>query len=280
MALANQKNKILGQFLKSRRERMNPDRVEMASRYGRRRTPGLRREEVAQLAGVSITWYTWLEQGRVAFVSREVIDAVSRALQLSAEEYAHLLRLANYENASNARPSEDGANLELQRLLDQMVYPAIVANHRTEVLAYNRMANEVIADFDAMPPEERVMTRLLFADSNMNEQLVNRDEVRNYTIGVFRMNHDQKPDDLWFEAFVREMCMKSEEFEQKWRLHDVRQKQAILFAFDHAELGRLDFQLNSFSNINGNPDLHCCIFAPAAGTDTARKLADLRHSAN
>ncbi|TYP79219.1 helix-turn-helix transcriptional regulator [Paenibacillus methanolicus] len=279
MALANQKNKILGQFLKSRRERMNPDRVEMASRFGRRRTPGLRREEVAQLAGVSITWYTWLEQGRVAFVSREVIDAVSRALQLSAEEYAHLLRLANYEGAADAKPSEVDVNLDLQPLIDQLDYPSIIANHRTEVLAYNRMANEVIADFDAMLPEDRVMTRLLFADPNMNEQLVNRDEVRDYTIGVFRMNHDQKPDDLWFDAFVREMCLRSEEFEQKWRLHDVRQKQAIMFAFDHAELGRLDFQLNSFSNINGNPDLHCCIFAPVAGTDTPRKIAALRSSA-
>lgn len=278
MALENQKNKILGQFLKSRRERMNPDRIDMASRFGRRRTPGLRREEVAQLAGVSITWYTWLEQGRVNFVSREVIDSVSRALELSAEEYAHLLRLANYEGVADVKPEAENVQPELQTLIDHLEYPSIIANHRTEVLAYNRMAAEIIADFDAMRPEERVMTRVLFADPRLNEQLVNREEIRDYTIGVFRMNHDQKLDDLWFEAFVREMCLKSEEFARKWRLHDVKQKKAILFTLEHGALGRLDFQLNSFSNINGNPDLHCCIFTPVAGTDTGHKIAALRRS--
>ncbi|MFB9328062.1 helix-turn-helix transcriptional regulator [Paenibacillus aurantiacus] len=278
MALDNQKNKILGQFLKSRRERLNPERIEMASRFGRRRTPGLRREEVAHLAGVSITWYTWLEQGRVAFVSREVIDSVSRALQLTAEEYAHLLRLANYEGIAEAAPEPVNVNPELHALIGQLDYPSIIANHRTEVLAYNRMATEIIADFDAMPPQERVMTRILFADPRLNEQLVNREEIRDYTIGVFRMNHDQKPDDLWFDAFVREMCLKSVEFEQKWRLHDVQQKKAMLFTLDHPGAGLLHFQLNSFSNINGNPDLHCCIFTPVAGTDTAHKLAAMQHS--
>lgn len=169
MVLENEKIKILGDFLKSRRERIKPDRIEIASRYGRRRTPGLRREEVAQLAGVSITWYTWLEQGRVASVSREVIESVARALQLSSDEQTHLLRLADYGGERNSSPNTGKAYPELQIIIDQVNYPAIIANHRTEVLAYNRMATEIITDFHAIPADERVMTRLIFTDPNLRE---------------------------------------------------------------------------------------------------------------
>lgn len=276
MAADNNKFRILGDFLKSRRERIKPDHIEIASRYGRRRTPGLRREEVAQLANVSITWYTWLEQGRVASVSREVLESVARALQLSTDELAHLLRLADYGGEKNASPSNGEAYPELQIIIDQVNYPAIIANHRTQVLAHNRMAAEIITDFHSIPVEERVMTRLIFADPNLREQLVNWDAFANYTIGVFRTYYDQQIGDPWFESFVQQMCLECEEFKRLWRLHNIQHKTAILYTFDHCIAGRLFFQLNTFSNINGDADLHCCIFTPIAGTDTEMKLADLR----
>ncbi|MFC0216245.1 helix-turn-helix transcriptional regulator [Paenibacillus chartarius] len=276
MVLENDKIKILGDFLKSRRERMKPDRVEIASRFGRRRTPGLRREEVAQLAGVSITWYTWLEQGRVGSVSREVLESVARALQLSSDEQAHVLRLADYGGDRNASLKTGEAYPDLQKIIDQVNYPAIIANHRTEVLAYNRLATEMITDFHAVPADERVMTRIIFADPNLREQLVNWNEFANYTMGVFRMYYDQKPGDRWFEAFVQRMCLESGDFQRLWRLHNVQQKKAILYTFDHCVAGRLYFQLNTFSTINGDEDLHCCIFTPIATTGTEEKLADLR----
>ncbi|MEW9699551.1 helix-turn-helix transcriptional regulator [Paenibacillus sp. SI8] len=276
MVLENEKIKILGDFLKSRRERIKPERIEIASRFGRRRTPGLRREEVAQLAGVSITWYTWLEQGRVASVSREVIESVARALQLSTDEQVHLLRLADYGGERNASSNTGEAYPELQTIIDQINYPAIIANHRTEVLAYNRMATEIITDFHAIPADERVMTRLIFADPNLREQLVNWNEFANYTMGVFRMYYDQKAGDRWFEAFVQQMCLECEEFQLLWRLHNVQQKKATLYTFDHCVAGRLFFQLNTFSNINGDEDLHCCIFTPIANTGMEEKLAELR----
>jgi transcriptional regulator with XRE-family HTH domain len=276
MSLENEKIKILGDFLRSRRERIKPDHIEMVGRFGRRRTPGLRREEVAHLAGVSITWYTWLEQGRVITTSREVIESIGRALQLSSEEHLHLLRLANYGGERDSYPYDEEMNPGLQNIIDQLHYPAIIANHRTEVLAYNRMASETIADFHAIPAANRVMTRLIFADPNMRKQLVNWKEFADYTVGIFRAYFDQKPGDPWYEEFVRQMCQESEEFLTLWRLHDVQQKKAILYTFDHPVVGRLFFQLNSFSHINGDANLHCCVFTPVAGTDTEQKLSGIR----
>lgn len=276
MSLGNEKHKILGDFLKSRRQRMKPDPVDVVGRFGRRRTPGLRREEVAHLAGVSTTWYTWLEQGRAITTSREVIESIGRALKLSSEENLHLLRLARYgEQVESCRHAEE-MNPGLQNMIDQLHYPAIIANHRTEVLAYNRMATEMIVDFDAVPAAERVMARLLFTEPSLRKQLLNWKEFAEYTVGVFRTSFDQKVNDPWFDQFVQRMCQTSEEFLTLWRLHNVQQKKAILYTLDHRGAGRLCFQLNSFSTINGNADLHCCIFTPVTGTDTEQKLEAMR----
>lgn len=275
MSSENLKVNILGDFLKSRRARIKPDHVSIVGRFGTRRTPGLRREEVAHLAGVSITWYTWLEQGRAVTASREVIESVGKALQLSSEEHLHLLRLANYGVEGDSNPNAKEIYPELQNIIDQLNYPAIIANTRTEVLAYNRLASEIITDFNAIPAEKRVMTRLIFTDPILRKQLANWKEFADYTSGVFRMYFDQRAGDLWYEEFVRRMCKESEEFLTLWRLHDVQQKKAIHYTFDHHVVGRLFFQLNSFSNINGNGNLHCCVFTPIAGTDTEHKLVHL-----
>ncbi|MDQ0875764.1 transcriptional regulator with XRE-family HTH domain [Paenibacillus sp. V4I3] len=276
MSSENQKIKVLGDFLKSRRERIKPDHVSIVGRFGTRRTPGLRREEVAHLAGVSITWYTWLEQGRAVTASREVIESISKALELTSDEHLHLLRLANYGGDGDSYPNAKEIDPELQNIIDQLNYPAIIANNRTEVLAYNRMASEIIVDFDAIPVEKRVMTHLIFTDPNLRKQLVNWKEFADFTLGVFRMYFDQKAGDLWYEEFVRRMCEESEEFLTLWRLHDVHLKKAIHYTFDHLVAGRLFFQLNTFSNINGNENLHCCVFTPIAGTDTEQKLVHIR----
>ncbi len=274
--MPNNKTKILGDFIKSRRERIKPDHIEIASRYGRRRTPGLRREEVAQLAGVSITYYTWLEQGRVGVVSREVLESVARALQLNSDEQSHLLRLADYGEEINANASTGETHPELQAIIDQVQYPAFIANNRTEVLAYNRMSMEIITDFNAISANERILTRLTFTESNLRDQLVNWNELADYAIGAFRIYSDQKPDDPWFKSFIQQMCIESLDFKKLWRMHNIQKKKSIQYIFDHCVVGRMFFQLNTFSNINGNEDLHCCIFTPIENSDTAEKLADLQ----
>ncbi|MCR2805450.1 helix-turn-helix transcriptional regulator [Paenibacillus soyae] len=279
MSLTHNRSKILGDFLKSRRERMKPEPSDIVGRLGRRRTPGLRREEVAHLAGVSLTWYTWLEQGRVGTVSKEVIVSVARALHLSSEEYAHLLRLANYAGEGDLNPKPEDMHEGIQGIIDQLNCPAMITNHRTEVLAYNRLATGIIADFREIPADKRVMTRILFTDPQLRKQLVNWDEVAHYTAGRFRSSFDQQIGDPWFEKLANQLCEESEEFRALWRLHDVQQKKAIRYTLEHPVAGRLLFELTSFSNINGNANLHCCIFTPLAGTDTEQRLASIRHAA-
>lgn len=275
MSIEKEKNKILGDFIRSRRERMRPEIDSMVSRFGRRRTPGLRREEVASLAGVSVTWYTWLEQGRVVTTSREVIESVGRALQLSPEENLHLLRLANYHIENEAYPNSEEINTVLQAIIDQLQYPAIIANHRTEVLAYNRGASEIIVDFNALPASQRIMTRLIFTDPNLRQRIVNWEEFANYAVGICRSYYDHNLGEPWYEQFVQQMCQENEEFLTLWRQHDVQHKKAIPYTFDHPVAGRLFLQINTFNTINGNENLHCCVFAPAANTDTIHKLVDL-----
>ena len=120
------------------------------------------------------------------------------------------------------------------------------------------------------------MTRLIFTDPNLRKQVVNWKEFADFTLGVFRCILTETWTILWFEEFVRQMCKESEEFLTLWRLHDVQQKKAILYTFDHPVVGRLYFQLNTFSNFNGDENLHCCVFTPIAGTDTEQKLVDIR----
>lgn len=254
--------KTLGDFLKSRRERIQPEEAGILGSYGRRRTPGLRREEVAQLAGVSTTWYTWLEQGRHVSASREVIESIGRALQLSSDEQHHLLRLSHYSEPKNPSNQSEIMDTGLQRIIDHMPYPAIIANNRTEVLAWNKMASKIIANFDEIPSEERNMTRLIFLNPFLRKNLLNWNEFAQFSVAVFRSNFDQQPGDPWFEAFVRKICKESKEFSDLWQLHDVQRKTARKLTFNHPEEGIVSFQLNSFGHINGNADLHCCVFTP------------------
>ncbi|MGO4273235.1 XRE family transcriptional regulator, partial [Paenibacillus sp. TAF58] len=182
---------------------------------------------------------------------------------------------ANYSGDGETYPIAKEIDQGLQNIINQLSYPAIIANNRTEVLAYNQLASEIITDFQAIPAEKRVMTRLIFTDPNLRKQLANWKEFADYTLGVFRMYFDQKAGDLWYEEFVRRMCKESEEFLSLWRLHDVHLKKSIQYTFDHFVAGRLYFQLNTFSNINGDENLHCCVFTPIAGTDTEQKLVHI-----
>jgi transcriptional regulator with XRE-family HTH domain len=276
MSSVSKKIKTLGDFLKSRRERLQPADVGLIGSHGRRRTSGLRREEVAYLAGVSTTWYTWLEQGRDVTASREVLESIARALQLSPEEQLHLLSLANYGKPANTFMDEDTVDPELQKIIDQLTYPAFIANSRTEVLAWNQMASEFILYnshmSEAVPPGRIVMTRYVFTSPYLRKYLENWDEFARYGIAVFRLYVDQNTDDPWFEQFVQQMCRESKEFAALWQLHDVQQKKVQLLTLNHPQAGRLSFQLNSFSHINGNANLHCCVFTPLATTETEQRL--------
>ncbi len=275
MSMEVRKLKALGQFLRSRRERIQPAMVGISGKYGRRRTPGLRREEVAELAEVSTTWYTWLEQGREVRVSRDVIERIGRALLLSPEEHLHLQRLADYDRMTDPSASPiNGIDTGLRQIVEQISYPAIIATFRTDVLVWNRMASIFLTDFDSLPKEACNMTRLVFTDSSLRQNITNWDEFARYGLAIFRSHYDQHPDDPVLEAFVKRLLADSESFAKLWKLHDVQDKKAIRFELNHPGAGPLTFTLNSFSHINGNSDIHLCVYTPVEGTLTEQRMLE------
>lgn len=209
------RRKELGAFLRSRRERITPEQVEL-NVSGRRRTPGLRREEVAMLAGVGVTWYTWLEQGRDINVSAQVLDAIASTLMLDPHERGHLLTLAG---ARFGATEENCQNLPsaTQTILDQLhPYPAMVVNPRTDILAFNEAYNRLTTRISELPLEDRNLLWLTFTSTAYRAAIPNWEQAIRKTIGKFRAamaNHVGEPG--WKELVAR-LKAASPEFAELW----------------------------------------------------------------
>jgi transcriptional regulator with XRE-family HTH domain len=207
----------LREFLRSRRARLRPEDVGLPS-YGRRRVPGLRREELAQLAGVSYAYYARLEQGHGDTMSAEVLDAVARALRLSQEESDHLVRLAQPERQSTAQAA---LRPTVQHLLDALGVPAYVVGRRLDILGWNRLATAVFGDWARLPPEERNVARLFFLSPEARDRFADPDRRALRIAGVLRMNAGKSPGDSHLSSLIQELSQKSEEFRQLWARHEV-----------------------------------------------------------
>ncbi len=214
----------LGEFLRSRRARLRPEDVGLPD-YGRhRRVPGLRREELAQLAGVSVAYYTRLEQGNGHNVSAEVLDAIARALRLDDTEYTHLTHLARprtrKQRSRAHRPQQ--VRPELRTLMDAMDgVPAYLVGRRQDVIAWNRLAAAVFGDFGALPAQERNLVRLVFLDAATAELYADWECRACEVVSNLRMYAGRHPEDEQLSALVGELSVKNEEFRQLWAAHTV-----------------------------------------------------------
>ncbi|WP_141504851.1 helix-turn-helix transcriptional regulator [Paenibacillus luteus] len=263
------KSKTMGAFLKSRRERLQPAQAGIASSYGNRRTPGLRREEVAMLAGVSATYYTWLEQGREVTASKDIIESIGKALQLTHDERMHLYQLWNPNELEFATPINTTLNPHWRNIIEQLPYPAFISNERCEVLAWNRGANHVIADFDSLPETGRNMIRMLFLDKELSRRIVNWDAFASYSVAVFRTYHDKHQDDPWFKETVELLSKESVHFEAMWKQHDIQLKKVsrVLIQLPGAVQASV-YDIQSFGNHADYPELNICIYMPILEADT------------
>ncbi|MHA7956405.1 helix-turn-helix transcriptional regulator [Streptomyces sp. L500] len=252
----------LAAFLRSRRERITPEQVGLP-RGPRRRTPGLRREEVAQLAAVGVTWYTWLEQARDIQVSSQVLDALARALLLDRGERGHLFALAN---SVDPLPGTDGAGITpaLREMLEALEpLPACVQNARYDILAHNRCYNRLMGDLDALPPENRNCLWLHFTDPVWRASALNGEEARRAMAAKFRgamAEHIAEP--AW-KCLLRRLLEASADFRELWARHEIMpvddHKAAIL---QHSRVGLL--RLNHTSLWTGpNPGTRLITFTPA-----------------
>jgi transcriptional regulator with XRE-family HTH domain len=210
----------LGAFLRSRRERIRPEQVGLRS-LRRRRTPGLRREEVAQLAGVGVTWYTWLEQGRDINPSPQVLDAIARTLQFDANEHAHLFTLAGVATTTISNECQ-ALGPTIQPLIDQLEpLPAMVVNSRLDLLAYNRVYASFFDDLEAIPIEDRNILWLVFTDPQFQAAIVDWDQVVGGLVGEYRGAMAEHLDDPAWKSLVARLHRASPEFTAFWDRHDV-----------------------------------------------------------
>ncbi|MFB6720845.1 helix-turn-helix transcriptional regulator [Kribbella sp. NPDC056345] len=231
----------LGEFLQTRRARLRPEEVGLAPGFGARRVPGLRREELAQLAGISVDYYVRLEQGRSSRVSDTVLDAVAGALQLTDDERVHLRRLAKPAKPRQRRAKPQTVRPGLLQLLNAVGdTPAFIFGRRMEVLAWNSLACALIADFPALPPIRRNLARLILLDEDARSLYPNREHVTGDTVGYLRLDAGRYPDDPELTALIGELSMHSEEFRQHWAAHTVRQKKHGFKQFNHPLVGEFE----------------------------------------
>jgi transcriptional regulator with XRE-family HTH domain len=232
----------LATFLRSRRERITPEDVGLPP-GSRRRTPGLRREEVAQLAGVGVTWYTWLEQGRDINASAQVLEAVARTLRMDHQERQHLFRLAGIAPlAADAECAMLPGHM--QDVLDQLSpFPALVSSPRFDLLAYNRAYNYLVDDVDRIPAEERNLIWLFFTHPAWHRVCEGWDAAGNHLVAQLRSSMATHLDDPLWTELVDRLLAASAEFAQRWERHDVTAGAIPVKRFRNPLVGEL--QLNA-----------------------------------
>ncbi|HXA38176.1 MAG TPA: helix-turn-helix transcriptional regulator [Phenylobacterium sp.] len=266
--------KPLGAYLKDRRTRLDPAALGFPGE--RRRTPGLRREEVAQRANISPTWYTWLEQGRGGAPSADVLDRIAGALMLTDIEREHLFLLGLGRPPEARYRKNEGVTPRLQRVLDALdPTPALIRTATWDVLAWNRAATAVLADYGAMPPEQRNMLRFLFLDPRARAAQYDWDSVARFVLGAFRLDAARAGAAADVEPLVEELSRLSPDFRAMWRDGDLPatvHREAVKH-MRHPVLGEVAFEYSTFA-VDGRTDLSLLVYNPATPED-ARRVASL-----
>lgn len=258
----------LGDYLKDRRTRLDP--AELGLPLTRRRTPGLRREEVAARANVSATWYTWLEQGRGGAPSAEVIDQISRALMLTDAEREHLFLLA-LGRPPEVRYRAAGAVAPLfQRMIDAMeLSPVLVRTPTWDVVAWNRAASAVLTDYGALPLEQRNIVRQIFCNPRIRAAQPNWEGVARFVVAAFRADVARAGAANAVEGLVDDLRRRSSEFDVMWRDNDVRSFGQGTKWVRHPIAGMLRLEYSAFA-VDGRPDLAMVVYNPATQADAER----------
>ncbi|MFF7751299.1 helix-turn-helix transcriptional regulator [Streptomyces sp. NPDC007971] len=231
----------LAAFLRSRRERITPEQVGLP-RGVRRRTPGLRREEVAQLSAVGVTWYTWLEQARNIQVSVQVLDALARTLMLDASERAHLFRLAGAADPTPAAscPSVTPALREMLRGLEPI--PACIQNSRYDILAYNRTYARLLGDLESVPPEDRNCMLLVHTNSEWRAAIVHLEDSMRLMAARLRASMAGHLGEPAWKMLLRRLEAESPEFRENWERHEVVGNRTKIKEFLNPYVGHLTLE--------------------------------------
>jgi transcriptional regulator with XRE-family HTH domain len=266
----------LSAFLRSRRARLSPSDIGLPDDGGRRRTPGLRREELAAVAGVGVSWYTWLEQGRDIHPSPEVLDALARTLRLDAAERSTLFALARMELPlpdGPARPPvedlDDGRAVLVSLVEALHPSPAYLLGPMTRILAWNRAASALLGSPEHLAPEHRSLLWLLLVDPGEARMNPGREATARNMVARFRSEYARHAGDPAYERFIELLRARSRWFGQWWEEHEVSDTQRGTKTIEHPSLGTL--RLHHAQTVpTGAPDLRLTVYAPA---DAATRAA-------
>jgi transcriptional regulator with XRE-family HTH domain len=259
---------LLGTYLKHRRAKLDP--VAFGFPAERRRTPGLRREEVAQRANISPTWYTWLEQGRGGAPSADVLDRIARALMLTEVEREHLFLLGLGRPPEVRYRKDEGVTPRLQRVLDALhPSPALIRTATWDVVAWNRAATVMLTGYGSLLPKQRNILRFIFLDPRVRAAQYDWESVARFVVGAFRVEAARAGAAAEVEPLVDELCRLSPEFRAMWRDNDVRSHGEAVKHMRHPILGLIAFEYSAFA-VDGRSDLSMVVYNPATPADAER----------
>lgn len=273
----------LGAYLRDRRARLDP--VALGFSASRRRTPGLRREEVAQRAHISATWYTWLEQGRGGAPSADVLDRIARALMLTDVEREHLFLLGLGRPPELRYRETEGVSPRLQRVLDALdPSPAMIKTLTWDVVAWNRAATVIFGDYGAAAPEDRNILRRIFCDPRSRAANFDWRAVARFVVAAFRIDVARAgaAAEASAAALVEELSRRSPDFAEMWAAHDVGDHHQGVKRLRHPLLGEVAFEYSAFG-VEGRPDLGMIVYNPIGAEDGERLralIADQAPSSN
>lgn len=262
----------LGRFLMAKRARLRPQEAGLPE-GNRRRVPGLRREEVAMLAGVSPAYYTRLEQGDGGRASDDVVAALARALQLTAAETEHLFRLTDPRSQTRRESrAHTAVRASMQGLLDSMSdVPALVVGRRSDIFAWNSLGSAVFGDIARLPAEDRNWARLVFLDPRSHDLFVDWNQKAADVVAQLRADAGRHPDDTRLATLVGELVMKSPAFAEFWARHEIRDRCHGHILLEHAQAGSLELQVESF-RLSGEDDTSLVTYHAEAGSPSQEQL--------
>ncbi len=259
---------VLGSYLKDRRAKLDAAALGFSS--GRRRTPGLRREEVAQRANISPTWYTWLEQGRGGAPSADVLDRISRALMLTDVEREHLFLLGLGRPPEVRYQKSAGVTPRLQRVLDALEpCPALMRTATWDVVAWNRAATLMLTDYGALPPSQRNILRFIFLDRRVRAAQYDWHSVARFVVGAFKVDAARAGAATEIEPMIEELCRLSPEFREMWAENELHTHGEGEKHIKHPILGSITFEYSAFA-VDGRPDLSMVVYNPLNAKDLAK----------
>jgi transcriptional regulator with XRE-family HTH domain len=269
--MASQSAHLLGTYLKDCRARLDP--ASFGYSGARRRTPGLRREEVAQRANISATWYTWLEQGRGGAPSAQVLNRIAQSLLMTEPEREHLFMLAFGHPPEVVYSAPDAVTPRLQRVLDTLEFsPAFIKTATWDVLAWNTAAAAVFTDYSLLPVAQRNILRLMFCNPGARSRQDDWQAVARFIVAAFRADATRAGAASEVTRLADELCGLSAEFAALWRDNDVRLHSEGTKRLRHPAHGVIELEYSGFA-VDGRPDLSMIVYNPASSADAERVRA-------